>query len=58
MDTVGDHYKGTKEIYMKVELAWYDIWVGFYWNRKKHTLYFCPLPMILITIPFRETSYE
>jgi hypothetical protein len=31
---------------MKIRLffAWWDIWVGFYWDRKRKILYFCPVP--------------
>jgi hypothetical protein len=29
---------------------WYDLWVGFYWDRKTRTLYICPLPMIGVAI--------
>ena len=36
---------------MRVRFAWYDLWVGAYWDRKAKVLYVCPLPMLLIEIP-------
>lgn len=37
-----------------VTLAWYDMWIGAYWDKKKRILYVCPLPMILIEVQFDD----
>lgn len=34
----------------KVFFAWYDLWVGFYYNQPRRHLYFCPIPTIVILI--------
>lgn len=41
---------------MKIKLmfAWYDLWVGFFWDRKLKKLYFFPVPTIGICIQFKE----
>lgn len=35
---------------VRVRFAWYDLWVGAYWDRKTRVLYVCPLPTLLIVI--------
>ena len=39
---------------MKVRpiFAWYDLWVGAYWDRKQRRLYILPLPCVGIVISF------
>ena len=37
---------------MKIEFKWQDMWIGFYYDDKKRILYICPIPMIVIIIPF------
>ena len=32
--------------------AWYDGWVGYYWDKKNTTLYLLPLPMLGVVIRF------
>jgi hypothetical protein len=39
---------------MKIEplFAWYDLWIGAFWDRKSHKLYILPVPCIGIVITF------
>lgn len=34
--------------------AWYDFWVGVYWDRAKRRLYILPLPMVGVVVDFGE----
>ncbi len=36
--------------------AWYDIWIGAFWDRSNQRLYLFPLPMIGLRIDFRGES--
>jgi hypothetical protein len=44
---------------MKISLvcAWYDLWIGAYWDRKARKLYVLPLPCLgfALEFPRRET---
>jgi hypothetical protein len=33
-----------------ISFKWYDMWVGIYIDRTTHTIYVCPLPMLVIEI--------
>lgn len=35
---------------MKFIFAWYDFWVGVFWDAKKHALYIFPIPMFGVRI--------
>lgn len=41
---------------MKVRpiFAWYDLWVGFFWDAKKRCLYFFPVPCLGLKFQFKE----
>lgn len=34
----------------RVFFAWYDFWVGVYYDRTARALYICPLPMLVIRL--------
>jgi hypothetical protein len=36
--------------------AWYDFWVGIYWDRKQHQLYFLPVPCFGIVVSFGKRA--
>jgi hypothetical protein len=39
---------------MKIRLffAWYDLWMGFFWQKKTRTLYFILIPTIVLSVQF------
>lgn len=39
---------------ISIRFIWYDFWVGFYYDRMKRVLYFCPIPMLAIKIKIGE----
>jgi len=40
---------------MKIHLivAWYDLWVGAYWDRVHRCLYLLPIPCVGVVLDFR-----
>jgi len=43
---------------MRLELifAWYDIWIGAFWDSKKRYLYIFPIPMFGIILKFKSKT--
>jgi hypothetical protein len=37
-------------------IAWYDLWVGAYWDVAKRRLYLMPVPCIGIVVDFNQTE--
>ena len=35
---------------VRIFLAWFNFWVGFYYDREHKHLYICPLPMVVIHV--------
>lgn len=35
---------------VRLYFAWYDLWIGAYWDRKRRVLYVCPLPCIVVEV--------
>jgi hypothetical protein len=35
---------------IRIFFAWYDFWIGLYWDRKDYSLYVCLIPTIVIRI--------
>ena len=41
---------------IKLFVAWYDLWIGIYWDRKCKILYILPIPMLGIRIAFMNNK--
>jgi hypothetical protein len=37
---------------IKIFFAWYDFWIGLFYDRPKKRLYICPLPMLVLLLDF------
>jgi hypothetical protein len=35
---------------VRVFFAWYDLWVGAFYERKARILYVCPLPCVVVRV--------
>lgn len=36
--------------------AWYDLWIGAFWDQAKRRLYIFPVPMLGVVIDFRTCA--
>ncbi len=43
---------------MKVSFifAWYDLWIGLFWDQRKRRLYILPIPCVGIVVEFKPSS--
>lgn len=39
---------------LTIKWLWFDFWVGFFYDRDSHKLYFCPLPCVVICLQMLE----
>jgi hypothetical protein len=42
---------------IKPIFAWYDFWVGAFWDRRNRRIYLFPVPMFRFAISFGEPSH-
>ena len=45
-----------KTIKVWLIVAWYDMWIGAYWDRDKLELYILPVPCVGVVISFGEKN--
>lgn len=42
----------------KAFFAWYDLWIGFYYDAKRHILYFNPLPCVVLSFASDRNHWD
>jgi hypothetical protein len=42
----------------RVSFAWYDLWLGVYYDRARRVVYVCPLPTLLIEYRRRPRAHR
>lgn len=40
---------------IKFIFAWYDFWIGMFWDQNKKRLYILPIPCVGVVLDFRKT---
>jgi hypothetical protein len=35
---------------LSVKWAWYDLWVGFFWEQHSRRLFWCPVPTVAVVL--------
>lgn len=43
---------------IRLIFAWYDCWIGMFWDRAQRRLYILPLPMIGIVVQFKPAQLD
>jgi len=43
---------------ISIKFVWYDLWIGFFFDRKNKRLYFCPLPCIVFIIERGKSKHK
>jgi hypothetical protein len=43
---------------IKIIFAWYDFWIGLFWDKKKKWLYIFPIPMCGIVFQFNSVPQK
>lgn len=51
-DFLSEEYAAKQFRRVSLVFAWYDLWVGAFWDRKSRKLYILPLPCIGIVVQF------